>query len=77
MLLSERKSSEFSAKDIVQDLEDTYCRTLGAEFMHIVNTEERQWFMERLESVKGRPQYTNEQRRHLLERLTAAEGLEK
>lgn len=64
-------------KDIVQDLEDTYCRTLGAEFMHIVNTEERQWFMERLESVKGRPQYTNEQRRHLLERLTAAEGLEK
>ena len=64
-------------KDIIQDLEGTYCRTLGAEFMHIVDSEERQWFQEHLESVHGLPRYSNDQKIHILERLTAAEGLEK
>src|SRR5690606_41185197 len=35
------------------------------------------WFQQRLESVRGKPQHSVESRRHLLERLTAAEGLEK
>ncbi|MDX9873935.1 MAG: 2-oxoglutarate dehydrogenase E1 component [Spongiibacteraceae bacterium] len=64
-------------REIVGALEQTYCSTIGAEFMHIVATEERQWIQQRMESVRSRPEYGPEERRHLLERLTAAEGLEK
>lgn len=62
--------------ELVDTLERTYCNTIGAEFMHIVNTEERLWIQERMESVKGRPDYSPETQKHVLERLTAAEGME-
>ncbi|MDR6232979.1 2-oxoglutarate dehydrogenase E1 component [Pseudomonas oryzihabitans] len=68
---------EATLREIRDALQETYCRTVGAEFMHIVDSEERRWFLQRLESVRGRPQYSAEVRTHLLERLTAAEGLEK
>ena len=45
--------------------------------MHIVDSEQRSWFVQRLESVRGRPEFSPEIKSHLLERLTAAEGLEK
>jgi len=62
--------------DLVSNLESTYCASIGAEFMHIVNTEERLWIQERMESVRGRPDYSPETKKHVLERLTAAEGME-
>src|SRR5690606_26561559 len=64
-------------REIHQALQETYCRTIGAEFNHIVDSEQRNWFAQRLESVRGRPLYSADVRGHLLERLTAAEGLEK
>ena len=64
-------------REIVQSLQETYCRTIGAEFNHITDSEQRKWFAQRLESVRGRPTYSPEAQAHLLERLTAAEGLEK
>ena len=64
-------------REIVQSLQDTYCRTIGAEFNHITDSEQRKWFAQRLESVRGRPTYSRDAQAHLLERLTAAEGLEK
>ena len=68
---------EATLREILQSLQDTYCRTIGAEYTHIVDSEQRSWFQKRLEGVRGRPQYSPEVRSHLLERLTAAEGLEK
>ena len=68
---------EATLREILQALQDTYCRTIGAEYTHIVDSEQRSWFQKRLEGVRGRPQYSPEVRSHLLERLTAAEGLEK
>ena len=64
-------------KEIYNALRSTYCRSVGAEFMHIVDTRERTWIQQRMESVRSQPQYGLEVRTHLLERLTAAEGLEK
>ena len=64
-------------KEIISGLRETYCASLGAEYMHIVDTDIRNWFQERIESVKGKPTYEFDTRYHLLERLTAAEGLEK
>ncbi|WLQ15091.1 2-oxoglutarate dehydrogenase E1 component [Hahella aquimaris] len=63
--------------EIIRGLEFTYCDTVGAEYMHIVNTEEKRWVQQRLESVRSHPVYEKERRYHLLERLSAAEGLEK
>ncbi len=68
---------EATLREILQGLQETYCRTIGAEFAHIVDSEQRNWFAQRLESVRGRPVFSSEVRAHLLERLTAAEGLEK
>ncbi|WP_439888698.1 2-oxoglutarate dehydrogenase E1 component [Pseudomonas sp. MBLB4123] len=68
---------EATLREIRDALQQTYCRTIGAEFTHIVDSEQRSWFQQRLESVRGRPQFSPEVQGHLLERLTAAEGLEK
>lgn len=69
--------SEAPLKEIVAALEQTYCSSIGAEFTHIVNTAERRWVEQRMESVRSRPDYSDEARQNILERLTAAEGLEK
>lgn len=57
-------------------VKQTYCSTIGAEFMHIVDTEEKRWLQQKFESVTSKPKYDPEVKRHLLERLVAAEGLE-
>ena len=63
--------------EIYDALERTYCNTIGAEFMHIVDTEERHWIMTRMESVRSAPDYGEDARKQLLESLIQAEGLEK
>lgn len=68
---------EAPLKDIIAALETTYCGSVGAEYMHIVNTAEQRWFQQRLESVRAHPKFGPEVKLHLLERLTAGEGLEK
>jgi 2-oxoglutarate dehydrogenase E1 component len=68
---------EAKLKDIVEVLERTYCGSIGSEYMHLVDTEERLWLQNRIEAVQGHPEYPKEVQTHLLQRLTAAEGLEK
>ncbi|MGI9273707.1 MAG: 2-oxoglutarate dehydrogenase E1 component [Endozoicomonas sp.] len=64
-------------RELVDALRASYCSAIGVEYMHIVNTEERRWFQSRMESVRGAPEVGVDAKLHLLERLTAAEGLEK
>ncbi|MFN3714339.1 MAG: 2-oxoglutarate dehydrogenase E1 component [Alcanivoracaceae bacterium] len=68
---------EATLREIVDCLKGTYCSTVGAEYMHIVNTAEKRWLQQRMETVRSHPQYSGDIKKHLLERLTAAEGLEK
>jgi len=68
---------EAKLSEIIDAMERTYCSSIGAEYMHIVDTSEKRWIQQRMESVRSRPSYSREVRSHLLERLTAAEGLEK
>jgi 2-oxoglutarate dehydrogenase E1 component len=63
--------------DIVDGLRQTYCESIGAEYMHVVDTRIKRWFQQRMEPVRSRPAYEANTRKHILERLTAAEGLEK
>lgn len=69
--------SEATLAQIRDDLQRTYCGTVGAEFMHIVNTEERHWIMSRMEAVRSAPEFTREQRLNILRQINGAEGLER
>ncbi|WP_321937370.1 2-oxoglutarate dehydrogenase E1 component [Paraburkholderia sp. J8-2] len=64
-------------QDLVTALEQTYTGTLGAEFMHLTDAGQRRWWQMQLESTRARPSLRAAEKRRLLERLTAAEGLEK
>ena len=64
-------------RDIIDALKDIYTRTFGAEYMYASDTATKHFIQERIEPIRSRPQYGADQRRHLLERLTAAETLER
>jgi len=68
---------EATLEEILFLLNRTYSETVGAEYMHISATEEKRWIQQRLESVQSHPHLTIEKQRWLLERLTAAEGIER
>ncbi|MGO2369172.1 MAG: 2-oxoglutarate dehydrogenase E1 component, partial [Serratia sp. (in: enterobacteria)] len=63
--------------DLYAALKQTYCGSIGAEYMHITNTEEKRWIQQRIESVVGHASFTNDEKRRFLNELTAAEGLER
>ena len=71
------KAEHMTLREIVQALRETYCGSIGAEFMHITDPGEKRWWQEKLESVRSKPTYTAEKKKHILDRLTAAEGLER
>ena len=70
-------AEQMTLRQIVQALRETYCGTIGAEFMHITDPAEKRWWQERLESTRGKPNFTVEKKKHILDRVTAAEGLER
>jgi len=64
-------------REIVRALRETYCGSIGAEFMHMTDPAQKRWMQERLESSRARPSFTADKKKRILERLTAAEGLER
>ena len=72
-----RVGAEVEQRKIVQALRETYCGSIGAEFMHMSDPAEKRWWQERLESSRGRETFSAEQKKQILDRLTAAEGLER
>ncbi|MDW7487376.1 2-oxoglutarate dehydrogenase E1 component, partial [Klebsiella pneumoniae] len=69
--------SEATLAEMIEAMEAIYCGSIGVEYMHIVDTKEKRWIQQRLESARGKFNFSNEQKKGFLERLTAAEGLEK
>ncbi|MBL8520786.1 MAG: 2-oxoglutarate dehydrogenase E1 component [Betaproteobacteria bacterium] len=64
-------------KDIVAAVKKTYCGTVGAEYMYISDTKQKRWIQARLEGAQSQPALKVEEKQFILERLTAAETLEK
>lgn len=64
-------------KQIIDDLNKVYCGPAAAEFMHIAETNERQWIQKKYESIFLNDEINVDEKKHILEGLTAAEGLEK
>jgi 2-oxoglutarate dehydrogenase E1 component len=64
-------------REILRALRETYCGSIGAEFWHIADTRQRRWVQQRLESTRAQPSYSADFKRFILERVTAAETLER
>ncbi|MCW5659476.1 MAG: 2-oxoglutarate dehydrogenase E1 component [Burkholderiaceae bacterium] len=71
------KAEQQTLREILQALRETYCGTIGAEFMHCTEPAEKRWWQERLESIRSKASFSNEQKVDILDKLTAAEGLER
>jgi len=61
-------------RDILGLLRDSYCRTIGVEYMHIADRTQRKWLQERLESAYERT--PREEQLRILRRLNSAEAFE-
>ena len=64
-------------RELMNALRETYCGTLGAEFMYTSEQSHKRWWQQRLESVRSKPNFSPEKKKGILENLTAAEGLER
>jgi 2-oxoglutarate dehydrogenase E1 component len=64
-------------REIIAALKDTYTRAFGAEYMYISDTATKRFIQQRIEPIRSRPNYAPAERLHILERLTAAETLER
>lgn len=64
-------------RELLNALRATYCGTLGAEFMYTSDQNEKRWWQQKLESIRSKPNFNADQKKHILDRLTAAEGLER
>ncbi len=58
--------------ELVAHLRETYCRTIGVEFMHIDDSAARNWLIERMEATANRTPLDAETRKRILARLTEA-----
>lgn len=64
-------------RELASALKETYCGTIGLEFMHVSNIEQRRWLQTKLESLRNKPLFTQEEKVTFLKELTAADGLER
>lgn len=64
-------------RELLNALRETYCGTLGAEYMHTTDQSQKRWWQQRLESIRSKPVFNADQKKRILDRLTAAEGLER
>ena len=67
---------ELTLAEIFYIVKSTYCRTIGAEYMHINETEQKRWIQRRMEESEGQHRFTQEKRKRILERVIAANALE-
>ncbi len=71
------KESTMTLREILKALRDTYCGSVGAEYMYVSDPAVKRWIQERLEPVRSTPAYDPERKRHILQQLTESEGLER
>jgi len=62
-------NSRAPLKNIVQHLKETYCRSVGVEYMHLQDPDERRWLRDRMEPERNRPDLEVEQRLRIFELL--------
>ena len=69
-------ADEITLREIIHIIKTTYCRSIGAEYMHINETEQKRWLQKRLEESLATPNYDKEKRIRILDRVIDATALE-
>ncbi|MDE2450764.1 MAG: 2-oxoglutarate dehydrogenase E1 component, partial [Gammaproteobacteria bacterium] len=64
-------------REILKQLETIYAGSIGAEFAHMSESQERLWLQDQFQSGRLVHRFTTEEKRNILWQLTAAEGLER
>ncbi|MBK6775591.1 MAG: 2-oxoglutarate dehydrogenase E1 component [Flavobacteriales bacterium] len=64
-------------RDIIALLQQTYCRSIGVEFMNIRFPEKRRWLLDRMEGTRNEPSFSIDQKKEILEKLNEAVVFEK
>ncbi|MBK9520970.1 MAG: 2-oxoglutarate dehydrogenase E1 component [Rhodocyclaceae bacterium] len=64
-------------REILEAVRQTYCGTIGSEYMYIADVQQKRWLQAKIEPVRATPSYSVEEKKRFLERLTAAETLER
>lgn len=62
--------------DIIAFLQQTYCQSIGVEFLYIRNPQVLEWLQHKMESVKNTPAFTREEKKHFYHHLMLAVGFE-
>jgi 2-oxoglutarate dehydrogenase E1 component len=68
---------KMSLRELLNALRETYCGSIGAEYQYLTDQTQKRWWQQKLESVRSKPNFDANQKKHILDRLTAAEGLER
>ena len=71
------KPSPAPLRDIIAAFRETYCGSIGVEFLHIQDKNIRRWLIEKMESTRNRPKLDASQKRIILEDLLRTEALER
>jgi len=64
-------------RELLNALRETYCGTIGAEYMYATDQVQKRWWQQKLESIRAKPAFNADKKKRILDRLTAAEGLER
>ncbi|MFW8589446.1 2-oxoglutarate dehydrogenase E1 component [Glaciecola sp. 2405UD65-10] len=70
-------ADKLDLKELFKSLNRTYCGSIGSEYMHITDTEQKRWIQQRLESVEAKPAIDRDAKIKILKGLIAADGMEK
>jgi len=68
---------QISLREIIQRLEKTYCGKLASEYMYMESLKQKRWIQEHLETTQSTPNFREGRRNRILDRVIAAENLEK
>ena len=68
---------EATLRQIIDRLHSTYCGTIGIEFMHIQDPEQKTWLQERIEGSENHTNFTDRGKKSIYERLVDAESFER
>src|SRR5205807_395896 len=70
-------TDRLTLREILEILRDTYCSTIGVEYMFIADRERKAWLQVRMESCRNRTPLDTKARRRILEKLVEAESFER
>ncbi|MFO8111270.1 MAG: thiamine pyrophosphate-dependent enzyme, partial [Desulfosalsimonadaceae bacterium] len=74
--LPETRDAGMSLRELIDHLRQTYCRSVGVEYMHMQDPDERRWLRERMESTRNRPTLTNGEKIRIFRKLTESSRFE-